>query len=66
MQKHIADRLSTAKKDDLTKTGYAIVQEQVKRAANDVQLCQNLGKILDTRRDAILALVKLVEELLDE
>lgn len=47
--------------DDLTVPGYEVVHSYVRHATNDLDLCYRLGKLLDQRRDAILALTKALE-----
>lgn len=59
MQKH---RAETPEKDDLSIPGFEVVHQFVRHASSDLELCYNLGKLLDQRRDVILALMKAVRE----
>lgn len=60
MQKH---RAEMPEKDDLGIPGYEIVHNHIRAAASDLELCYNLGKLLDQRRDVILALMRAVREM---
>lgn len=48
--------------DEIDQAGFETVYAQVKKATSDIELCYNLGSILDKRKEAIISLSKLVEK----
>lgn len=48
--------------DDLSIPGYEIVHRHIKLAASDLELCYNLGRLLDQRARTIESLIKAVRE----
>lgn len=60
MHKH---RAEMPEKDDLSIPGFEVVHQFVRHASSDLELCYNLGKLLDQRRDCLLALMKAVREM---